>query len=967
MSHKLIPQTGIQYIRDSWVLDDFDFDISIDYLNVYDEDSYSYRIDELKKINQLWYKTKDLIAFDLIDVTTLDAGQEELLTPVSIDDKKRLGGSITHLQRFEKKWIPIPMVKMNHMDAGYSIDKTVVPRLYFEIDSDNKLNMAFAVNTDLLKDFNPNETRKYKLGSDLLHVEQLFQSNENDDIHDHSWLPDYLGVLYSNNNPDRLADSEGAYLASYFLLLRLLNTVADHFTIKFERSLEEMSVNAFIDIGNTSTSVTLQELNEDPTSLVDFKKLKQLEIVEFSNPLNYCNKPFSTTSVFHKPSYISLNYELSKQDSFFWKSPLRLGVEAERFISQERINNAADFKPIGLSSPKRYLWDKSKRKQEWIFCLRRNGEQAQPVNWEGVTTRLSNDGVLPQLNSNIEVGGKSLYSRSSINSFVFLEIISQIHRQINSCEFRENHANDSYRRKLNNIVISCPTAMSKVEQVNLRKACVTALNLYHGSSNHSTQIIPSLEDVSCPITELNERKNWMYDESTISQILWLYDEVTHNFSGSLNGFKNAYNYKTKLRVASIDIGGGTSDLMVCDYSLTTNQGVIDATPMPVFWDSIYEAGDDLKRILLQNIAINDSLYKHGESLNVNNINSRITSFFDVNSADQTARTKAVRMAFINQIGKVLVSKYLEDANSDEVRTYSYIDLFNEGDVDKQLINSFEQHFGFHIEDVTWTSNPNVINRHITSFFKKQLKIHASLIDKSQADIVVLTGGTFRIDSLHKLFVKSCGLSINRIFNLNNMEISDWYPDSYDGQLKSSKNVVSVGSAVAFYAEKKQLQGFRLNSDYLKSEITSKSYNLYNNLDDTTELLNSKTHHASFVVNEIPSKLYTSPISSINYSRKDSYSINFDQISIEASLSQSNPNASTSEINDLVHNKIASLRQNSPFKLVIRREAEEDIEKINIDEIYVGERFDEDVNPGFLRISCETLPDEDFWLDSGFKF
>ena len=168
-----------------------------------------------------------------------------MLTPVSIDDKKRLGGSITHLQRFEKKWIPIPMVKMNHMDAGYSIDKTVVPRLYFEIDSDNKLNMVFAVNTDLLKDFNPNETRKYKLGSDLLHVEQLFQSNENDDIHDNSWLPDYLGVLYSNNNPDRLADSEGAYLASYFLLLRLLNTVADHFTIKFERSLEEMSVNAY--------------------------------------------------------------------------------------------------------------------------------------------------------------------------------------------------------------------------------------------------------------------------------------------------------------------------------------------------------------------------------------------------------------------------------------------------------------------------------------------------------------------------------------------------------------------------------------------------------------------------------------------------------------------------------------------------------------------------------------------------
>ena len=56
---------------------------------------------------------------------------------------------------------------------------------------------------------------------------------------------------------------------------------------------------------------------------------------------------------------------------------------------------------------------------------------------------------------------------------------------------------------------------------------------YH---NHSTQIIPSLEDVSCPITELNER-NIGCMMSLQLQILWLYDEVTHNFSGSLNGFK----------------------------------------------------------------------------------------------------------------------------------------------------------------------------------------------------------------------------------------------------------------------------------------------------------------------------------------------------------------------------------------------------------------------------------------------
>ncbi len=55
-------------------------------------------------------------------------------------------------------------------------------------------------------------------------------------------------------------------------------------------------------------------------------------------------------------------------------------------------------------------------------------------------------------------------------------------------------------------------------------------------------------------------------------------------------------------VASVDIGAGTTDVMVCTYMCTGNdEGTL--TPRPVFWDSFYVAGDDILRNIIQNVVI----------------------------------------------------------------------------------------------------------------------------------------------------------------------------------------------------------------------------------------------------------------------------------------------------------------------------------------------------------------------------
>ena len=435
--NSFIPNTGLQFLKKSWVIDDFDMKFSINYTERFSDESFDYLIDEVIKYKNSWYSLSEIYASDLENIQTLDDEMLTKLNPVSENEIKKIGASIGLLRKFEKNWIPIPMVKKNHLDTDAYINNSFVPRVYYELN-DNKIDMVFALNTDVIKDLRANEVRKYEIGSNSFQVNQLLNSDLSSD-YDTSWVSDYLGIIYSKNNPEALAESEGAYIASYILLLKTLKLVANHVEIQFElNNIQEITVNSFIDIGNTSTSVSLQEMGLN-SAVAEFNKLKKLSIFEFENPLKTSSQPFSTTAVFHKPMFTSYDYEIPSNDKmFYWKSPLRLGREAERLLSYVSMKYASNLRPVGLSSPKRYLWDTNPNPYEWVFCNTASNQIVQPVQWEGVTTKLTSSGELCDVNGST---GMSTFSRSSINTFVFLEILSHLYSQINSVEFRESHGN----------------------------------------------------------------------------------------------------------------------------------------------------------------------------------------------------------------------------------------------------------------------------------------------------------------------------------------------------------------------------------------------------------------------------------------------------------------------------------------------------------------------------------------------
>ena len=101
------------------------------------------------------------------------------------------------------------------------------------------------------------------------------------------------------------------------------------------------------------------------------------------------------------------------------------------------------------------------------------------------------------------------YSRKALMTFAFLEILAQAKMQINSYEYRHKWGGENKPRRVNRIIVTCPTAMSRVEQIILRKcaedAAIILNRFYSGTYSEkidekevrkSVQIIPSVKNMT---------------------------------------------------------------------------------------------------------------------------------------------------------------------------------------------------------------------------------------------------------------------------------------------------------------------------------------------------------------------------------------------------------------------------------------------------------------------------------------
>lgn len=938
---------------------------------------------------------------DSIDYSVLKA-LDETTEFYSINDVQSC------LELYENRWLPIPYFRCS--EAGDNVfGPTNWARVYLrplpQGDSRTRIksyeaviafDTTFRSDDDLLEVPYVSENSNDNLFT-LCRSEDLIL-NYCDSNFKCGWVEEYLvEVAHGSRANVPPAFPSLKYLARYIYLMRYLSELPHFPQLElFTDKNIPVEVDLVLDIGNSNTCGLLFE--EPSGRSFDFTSAKKLKINDLTSWGKSCSEPFSMNLAFSKCSFGDIGYNTNR---FQWPSILRIGEEATDLISNSFMDTERGLETATFhSSPKRYLWDDSRSKVQWEFTRNNGSRIPSTVYLRGISEQFFSDG---NLSVNNDFGAMSHFSRRSLMTFVYIEILAHALSQINSHDFRLSHGNINRPRRLRRLVITCPTAMAQKEQVALRKCAEdasVALKRYYSNTfeievdisslGREMEIVPSVRDLGRDMTQFDKRRDWIYDEATCCQLVFMYAEVSKRYLNDCDLFFNLYGKhrsdlegydKKSVTVGSVDIGGGTTDLMICAYQYE-GAGLAVLTPKPLYWDSFNLAGDDFKKEIVRQIIlegrITDNYYKgctgvienHGRSLGINNIRDLMNRFFgtDSNNIDHVARV--IRKNFNSQVLVPIANRYLQHAeNKLPDAVVSFRELMGDHYPSQELLTHFSKHFGFRIEDVQWKLSERRVNEILESTLEPLLRQISAVLFAMGCDFVLLAGKPTSLSRVEDLFLKFYPVSPDRIITLGNYRVGRWYPFSDDsGYFKDPKTIVSVGAMISLMGGRlDNLAGFRLNLEYLKTDIVSTAdyVGVFHPNTKNTEsvFLSPDNNRGEFSVAGLPVSIGSRQLSADNYPGRPLFQLDFNEAKIRERVNVQYPNLTMGELPEYIEQMRVQLKSRMPFRILFSRQYRDNKEVITIESIIDKDR--NEISNSLLTLSLKTLPEEvGYWLDTG---
>jgi len=826
--------------------------------------------------------------------------------------------------------------------------------------------------------------------------------SDEDDIYDfcstdskpgfEGWILQWLFKTYKKKRTKQQMQ-QYMYLALYINLLKLLKktnlfpTVSLHeSSLAKSQNKLECEIDMVLDIGNSRTYGLLFE-----TSGMDqkfkFSDVKPLEIRDLSAPYKTYNDLFSMRLAFIEPNFGKVDFNPPFPDMLFdmfkWPSLVRVGKEAERMTV---INDKTDTH-FTMSSPKRYLWDERESKVLWEFLTEKDvnyqGRNAAVIR--GLNEHFTNNGMyIPRAiknKKNATPQHTPLFSRKSTMTLALIEIFLQAISYINSYGFRKDRGDQKIPRKLKRITITCPTAMPVESQIALRELALDAagvLRNYFGDDfidPTSLRIIPDPEDLkrvgdpdmideSDP-TKRKLRESWQLDEATCSQLAYIYGEIMERYRGNVQlyfdtvGRKRVdakYADQKSVTIASVDIGGGTTDMMICAYQFQPGANATVLTPDPQIWEGFNFAGDDFVRRIIEQIVL-PSIAHHAKKLGCRNLIDIMQFMFGRDMPTMTSDDKMMRKQFANQIAIPVAYGVIQHAIDNlavEIRTFdSFFTEYKRPN--PQLVDYINAKFQtvgkipeFDLNNVIFTLNTLGINTVVKGVAEKMIAELCTLIAQYSCDYLLLAGRPTMMPIIRDLFLKYLPVPSDRIIALGNYRTGKWYPSNdATGRITDPKTCVTVGATVAIMGELGRLDGFRLDMSLMKQKYVS-----------TADYVGLYDENQAKI-----SKIYLSPDAT-------EFQIQFDAPMLIGFKQIDAPDWTGSMLYKLTYanlNSAAKLNKYLPLKLTIVRDPDKNKERLWIDRETLTDKDDNDMKHLYneFRFSLQTLPDEEgYWIDNG---
>lgn len=782
--------------------------------------------------------------------------------------KPELTISLEHsLKVLDNVWLPLPFLRFNSprsfLKSPENWARVQIKRLLTPDSEGNTLRVCIAFDTKVHADNSTTSqlaltTRDVRDGACFA---LAWHSHEVAGFLDQTWVDGWLREVFTHHaihNEDRSnyeinsALKAFEYQAHFLNILEMLGTqllVPEVQVVMATSSTPSVAVDLILDIGNTHTcGILLEDHGEHNNGL---QQSAELQIRSLSEPQVISDPLFTSRLEFSEAKFGKHHFsmESGRSDAFVWPSFARVGDEAQILATQRLGLEGAS----GISSPRRYLWDDTPTQQLWYFSQSSGKHQREPRAVALPLMNLMNDGGQPLHNLPLEERLPVFspnYSRSSLMTIMLCELLAHALAQINSVGHRQSMGQPLAPRQLRHLILTLPSAMPKQEREIFRLRVQEAVKLVWKALQWQTDDDENINQFHTPSNSIfsgvplpDVQIDW--DEATCGQLVWLYNEVINNYSGQTQVFfqsmmrpdrlltKNEPAGKT-LRVASIDIGGGTTDMAITQYQL--DEGVasnVKITPRLLFREGFNVAGDDMLLDIIQHCvlpALQNALKRAG-IVDVEQVMKKLFGDADLDGSRSILRQQTTLQLFI-PLGHAILTIWEKSDSLDNCEFFA--GRFGEFLTQKptqNVMNYISQTVqpllpvgcvDFDILEVPLLVELDTLKDALLGgkfSLTAPLQSLSEVISHYCCDILLVTGRPSCFPGVQALLRYLQPVPINRIVWLDKYQIHECFPFGRQGLVVNPKSTAALGAMLCWLAIDLRLPGFNFKAADIQAYST----------------------------------------------------------------------------------------------------------------------------------------------------
>ncbi|MDK3075218.1 virulence factor SrfB [Sedimentitalea sp. JM2-8] len=812
----------------------------------------------------------------------LDAAIEDAAHP---DDDEYSVRPVAALEPFLSKWMPVPVLRIKtdrgaggeeRFDPGPSSWARIRTVELEEPDpaTGHTHRVQLAIDTALIdadqgfQYVSPDrsdaeKSRDFRFVSDPARMDWFLRRLEPDSHGEmldlqkwvSDWLEDTFMAYKRAERPGRRISKDDLphrfeHWARYLAYLRLIDHAVKVPKLRFANtvssrdSVAPVEVELVLDVGNSRTCGILIERFPGEARL-DLARSFPLEVRDLSRPELHYSGLFESRVEFSEHRMGDERYasRSGRRNAFLWPSFVRIGPEALRLVASEEGTETAS----GLSSPKRYLWDDKPVPQDWRFH-HHTDPNTLPKSLRAAMRHLNEAGdVIEQIEADekarLRPRGKTSrspairprFSRASLFGFMLAETIAHALIQVNAPASRARRPQSELPRRLDRIILTLPTATTAQEQAIIRSKAKGALALVWA--------MMGLKDGESSISRMPELVvEW--DEASATQLVYLYSELTQKFDGRIDRFltlkgkpramEPGQPRTPSLRLACIDIGGGTTDLMVTTYWGEAGRML---HPRQTFREGFRVAGDDMLQRIIAAVIL-PGLQSAIEAAGGRFVGEKLRELFagDIGGLDQQSVQKRRQFALrVLMPLSVAILKACETAGEFQPLTLPVSDVLPLTEepgagtpVPDALVAYIEdaaRDLGaadFRFRDVDLTFSREDVDAIAREVFQKALSNLAEVVAHLGVDVVLLTGRPSRLPAVRAILEEMLVVPPHRLISMHSYKTGRWYPfrDPVTQRIGDPKSTVAVGGMLIALSESR-IPNFKVQTSAFRMQSTAR--------------------------------------------------------------------------------------------------------------------------------------------------